>query len=104
MEKSEHYRRNGNKKSIPRSWHCFLQCAITCTLLLGLSFSAQAQKIERFSVTNVTLKEAIQQLEKQTDVGFFYSAKELEELKGISLTMENAELFEILHKLLAGTD
>lgn len=104
MEKFEHYRRNGSKKSIPHSWRCFLQCAITCILLLGLSFSAQAQKIERFSVTNVTLKEAIQQLEKQTDAGFFYSAKELEELKGITLTMENADLLDILHKLLAGTD
>ena len=100
MEKIRDYRTDGGKKSHCQAMRRFLRFSVACIALVGMSFAAQAQKVERFSVNNVTLKEAIQQLEKQVDVGFFYQAKELEEVKGVSLVMEGVDVLEILRKLL----
>ena len=103
MEKIRDYRTDGGKKSHCQAMRRFLRFSVACIALVGMSFAAQAQKVERFSVNNVTLKEAIQQLEKQVDVGFFYQAKELEEVKGVSLTVENADLLDILRQLMGNT-
>lgn len=72
-------------------------------VLVSLSFAASGQEIEKFSVRNVTLKEAVEQLGKQVKNGFFYEARELAEVKGISLTMERTTLPEVLRKLLVNS-
>lgn len=76
-----------------------------CCIMFAMSVFAQMPqvKINRFSVQNTTLKEAIRQLEKTVDSGFFYKSKEIEEVKGISLDMQNATLKDVLTRLLVGT-
>lgn len=57
-------------------------------------------KVADFSVKNVTLRTALKQLERQTETGFFYESREVEEVKNISLTMHNTTLKEVLTQLL----
>ncbi len=80
-------------------------CTILCCLLFSMALWAQMPtiKVTHFSVQNTTLKNAIKQLEKTVDTGFFYESKEMEKVKGVSLTMRNTTLEEVLKHLLAGT-
>lgn len=81
----------------------FLRLATLCLILTWSTLSVRGQEVKRFSVKNVSLKEAVQQLERTVDTGFFYEGRDLEEVKGITLNMENATLREILSRLLEGT-
>lgn len=76
-----------------------------CCMMFVLTVFAQMPQIRvsRFSVQNSTLKEAIKQLEKEVATGFFYESKEVERVKGISLTMQNTTLENVLIRLLTGT-
>ena len=53
-------------------------CLFACAVAFALTASGQnlRTQVTNFSVTNVTLKEALQQLEKQVDLGFFYESAE----------------------------
>lgn len=60
--------------------------------------------ISHFTVRNATLKEAIRQLERQTDVGFFYDTQEVKQVKGITVSLSNTTLKGVLNKILANTE
>lgn len=62
-----------------------------------------AQRVSMFKVENADLKSCIRKVEKLTGMGFMYNGRELEQVKGITLDMQDAELAEILDKLLKGT-
>lgn len=104
MEKNQHGRANLCKKFQRMVVRRFLYASAICMILMVMSFtSASGQKIESFSVRNSTLKEALKQLEKQVDMGFFYESREVEEVRGITLSIRNVTLEEILQKLLLGS-
>ena len=87
-----------------RALRCFLYAAMM-GMSLGLSSFAsfRGQEIGSFVVRNSTLKDALKQLEKQVDVGFFYDAKDVEKVRDITLNISNATLENVLSRLFAGT-
>ena len=87
-----------------RALRCFLYAAMM-GMSLGLSSLAsfRGQEIGSFVVRNSTLKDALKQLEKQVDVGFFYDAKDVEKVRDITLNISNATLENVLSRLFAGT-
>lgn len=89
--------REERKKGLRRRF-----CLFTCAAAFALAASGQDLKtpVENYSVTNVTLKEALQQLEKKVDCGFFYESREVDKIKGITLHMSRATVQEVLAKLL----
>ena len=104
MKKNQHGRVNLCKKFQRMAVRRFWYASAICITLMMMSFtSAFGQKIESFSVRNSTLKEALKQLEKQVDMGFFYESREVEEVRGITLSIRNATLEEVLQKLLLGS-
>lgn len=62
-----------------------------------------AQRVSMFKVENADLKSCIRKVEKLTGMGFMYNGRELEQVKGITMDMQDAELAEILENLLKGT-
>ncbi|MFR6383149.1 MAG: STN domain-containing protein [Odoribacter splanchnicus] len=51
---------------------------------------------------NADLKSCIQQIERLTGIGFLYNGRELEQIKGITLDLQNVEINTILSRLLEG--
>ncbi len=79
-------------------------------LLVGMSTALMSfmpgdgnQRINHFEVKNVSLKDAVRKLEKQTDMGFFYEPREMDQTKGITVDARNLTLRELLQRLLVGT-
>ena len=54
-------------------------------------------------VTNATLQEVIQSIERQTSLGFMYDPKEIAEVKGLSLNFKNVDVKIVLEAALKGT-
>jgi len=52
---------------------------------------------------NVTLKDVIAEIQKQTEFVFFYSSEDIANVKDISISAQNAKLAEILDKCLRNT-
>ena len=61
-----------------------------------------AQRVARFRMENADLKSCIQQIERLTGIGFLYNGRELEQIKGITLDLQNVEINTILSRLLEG--
>ena len=76
-------------------------CLFACAVAFALTASGQnlRTQVTNFSVTNVTLKEALQQLEKQVDLGFFYESAEVAGVRGVTLHLgrTTVEAHGILH-------
>ena len=77
-------------------------CLFACAVAFALTASGQnlRTQVTNFSVTNVTLKEALQQLEKQVDLGFFYESAEVAGVRGITLHLGRTTVEDVLAKLL----
>ena len=94
-------RRKNFRRKIVRN---FIYASVICMALMMMSFtSISGQMVENFSVRNSTLKEAIQKLEKQVNTGFFYQSREMSSIKGITFSMNQASLDEVLTRMLSGT-
>lgn len=76
-------------------------------LLLAFNLSSfaeiRAQQVAAYRVRNADLKSCIRRVEQLTGLGFLYNGRDLEQVKGISLEMKNAEVEEILERLLEAT-
>lgn len=70
---------------------------------LGAFAEIRAQQVASYRVKNADLKSCIRRVEQLTGLGFLYNGRELEQVKGISLDMEDAEVSEILERLLENT-
>lgn len=64
----------------------------------------RAQRIPSFTVKDANLKNCIMKVKELTGVGFLYNGRELEQVKGINLSLQNVDVREVLEKLLSGTD
>lgn len=104
MKKNPLWRINRPKNFRRKIMRSSLYVSAVCTTLMMMSFtSLSGQMIESFSVRNSTLKDAIKKLEKQVDAGFFYESREMAAVGGITLTVSNASLEQLLTKMLEGT-
>lgn len=103
--KNEPFRRRKFFKKIHQKMKRTCLCAMAlCMSLTFMSFTTiSGQIINEFSVQNVTLKDAIKQLETQVDAGFFYEAREMEKFEGVSLSVRKISLEEVLTLLLKDT-
>lgn len=74
-------------------------------LLLSLNVSATVlgQRVS-LSMTDATLEDCIKSIEKQTELGFFYKARQVKRINGIDISMYDAMVSEVLEEVLAGTD
>lgn len=77
-----------------------LLLALVAMTLMSFTSIEQDVRLAHYSVKNVTLKEAINQLEKQTNVGFFYESRELAQVKGITANLSNVSLKDVLTHIL----
>ena len=77
-------------------------CLFACAVAFALTASGQnlRTQVTNFSVTNVTLKEALQQLEKQVDLGFFYESAEVAGVRGVTLHLGRTTVENVLAQLL----
>lgn len=72
-------------------------------VLMSFQPADENMPISHFAVRNATLREAIRQLERQTDVGFFYDTQEVKQVRGITVSLHNTTLRGVLNKILEGT-
>ncbi len=61
------------------------------------------QQINNFKVNNATLSECIRIIQKDTKMGFFYDANELDKNKRITIEMQNSDVNTILTEILKDT-
>lgn len=93
---------------ISLQWRKKLIMVMKCLffLLLVCHFNVfseiSAQRVARFRMENADLKSCIQQIERLTGIGFLYNGRELEQIKGITLDLQNVEINTILSRLLEG--
>ena len=80
---------------ISLQWRKKLIMVMKCLffLLLVCHFNVfseiSAQRVARFRMENADLKSCIQQIERLTGIGFLYNGRELEQIKGITLDLQN---------------
>jgi len=75
----------------------FMLCATT------LSFAQSKDKTITISLTNITLLDAMQQIEKSCSYTFFYDALKIDLTKSVSLSATNMPIKQAITELLAGT-
>lgn len=66
---------------------------------LHISATVMGQKVT-LHIENASLNECLQEIEEQTDLGFLYNGRELREITGVSVDVENAEVQDVLEDLL----
>lgn len=78
-----------------------LTFVLTCCLVFGLQAAVTAQKqVVSLNLENVSVAEAIGQLGKQTKLDFFFSNKEVDVDRKVSLELKKVRLDEALLRLL----
>lgn len=81
-----------------------------CLLLVSgvlLMFSLKAQdpeKLVSLNLKNARLSDALNEVRKQTDMGFFYSVDDVNKNAPVTINVSKKKLTEVLDQLLAGTD
>lgn len=77
---------------------------LVCCLVFSLHASVNAQlQTVSLKLENVSVSEAIRQLKKQTHLDFFFSNKEVNVKRQVSLNLQNVRLDEALFHLLGDT-
>lgn len=74
---------------------------LLCCLIFSVHASVNAQlQTVTLKLQNASVSDAIQQLKKQTDLDFFFSNKEVDVRKQVSLDLRNVRLDEALNRVL----
>ena len=75
-----------------------------CTLLFSVSASAFAQQ-ERvtFSFSDVTVREVLNEIQKQTALSFIYNTEQAEDVRKLSIKAENESVSSVLDRMLVNT-
>ncbi len=90
----------GGKKSL-----LIMKQLIFLLLVCNLNVFSEinGQRIGVFRVENADLKSCIKKVEQLTGSGFLYNGRELEQVKGISLDLEDVDVTVVLERILEGT-
>ncbi len=88
-----------HKKWILMTSHFFLFCFL---FTLNVSAVSLGQKVT-LEKKDASLKNCIISIEKQTQMGFLYNAREVDKIKGITISVKDSPLNEVLDKLLQHT-
>lgn len=75
-------------------------------MVLGLTSvyaTTFSQQKVTFEVKNQTLLYVLDLLQEQSEYTFLFSSEDIKEVKGISLSVDNMDVFEVLEKCLTGT-
>ena len=82
-----------------------LICFFMFVMLLQVSASTYSQNT-KLSLTgrNLTIEQALSQIEDQSDFSFFYNIKEVDLSKVVNLEVKNRSIEEVLNLLMEGTD
>lgn len=88
------------KKPRMRS-HDLCRRTILSLFLLCLSVGAFAQQIS-FQVNNVTVKEAIEQLHRQTGYNFVFSSSDINTQQRVSVSAKNKDVSDVVKQILKG--
>lgn len=67
---------------------------------LQVSANVLGQKVT-LQLNDVSLKECLKAIEEQTDLGFLYNGRELSQVGGITINVEEADVKDVLEELLA---
>lgn len=95
-----------HRKSIPkiiRVMKLFSFLLLVCLSQVAANSYSQTAQI-RLSLQNVSLSEALKEIQKQTEFSFFYSLDDIRYVKVPKVEFENATLTETLDLCLQGTD
>lgn len=76
---------------------------LTTLALTSVHATTFSQPKVSLDVKNQTLLYVLDQLQEQSDYTFLFSSEDVKDVKGISLKLQNEDLFEVLKKCLAGT-
>lgn len=83
----------------------FRSLLLASGLLVMLSAKAQdPEKLVSLNLKNARLSDALNELRKQTDMGFFYSIDDLNKNAPVTINVSKKKLSEVLDQLLAGTN
>jgi TonB-linked SusC/RagA family outer membrane protein len=89
------------KRILPKAWlSCFL-LALLCSVI-SLTADAQTQKVS-LNLKNAKRAAAIQALQKQTSMEFFYNEDELNKFAPVTLSIKDKTITEVLNIILEGT-
>lgn len=74
-------------------------------LVISVSASSYSQNTKlNIQVTNGTFVDVLKQIEKQSEFYFYYNNDEIRNIGGVSITISNKNVEEVLNQLLKGTD
>lgn len=86
-----------------KKWLLFMRNLFVILFMSTMSLYANqvalAQKVS-ISVTNVSLKEIIEAIEKQTQLGFLYNEKEVRAITNLSLVVKDMDVAKVLNMVL----
>lgn len=89
------------KRILPKTWlSCFL-LALLCSVI-SLTAHAQTQKVS-LTLKNAKRAAAVQALQKQTSMEFFYNEDELNKFAPVTLSVKDKTITEVLNLILEGT-
>ena len=81
----------------------FVMLLLGCVMQASAVVKAQSVRVD-LDMNNASLTQVLWELEKKTDIVFFYSVDDVSSVKGLNLRYKKASLSEILDKLLNNTN
>lgn len=91
-------------KKIPLAMKIFLFLSICFINMLQANNSYAQTTTVSIDVCNQTVKEVMNNIEKQSEFSFFYNNDQLDLNRRVSITVTNSSIFNALKQLFAGTD
>lgn len=84
----------------------FFRCLLVASgiLLMQTVQSQDPDKLVSLNLKNARLSDALNEVRKQTDMGFFYSVDDVNRNPAVTINVTKKKLSEVLDQLLAGTD
>ena len=79
----------------------FSKAILVASAALCLNLSAFSQNVS-FSVQNVTVKEAMEQLKKTSGYSFVFSSSDVDTSKKVSVSGQNSSIQDIIQQILQG--
>ena len=79
----------------------FSKAILVVSAALCLNLSAFSQNVS-FSVQNVTVKEAMEQLKKTSGYSFVFSSSDVDTSKKVSVSGQNSSIQDIIQQILQG--
>ena len=83
----------------------FLKTSLALLVFLGMALSVSAQNLDKARVTvdmtNATVKQFLDEIERQTGIEFLYNANEVKSLPLITVKETNANAQKVINKVMA---